>query len=354
MAVEVLMPVITEAGDDGVVTAWMVDEGSRVTAGLLIAEVQAEKVAEDVRAPVDGVVRDLVPINQPVPQGRPICVVAADEDATPPAPAAAPPEPAEVAVRVAASPAAKRFARERGVDLTTVAGTGSGGRITEADVEAAAAAGTAGPTSGGFTGLRAVIARNMRESSRTTAPVTITTQVDVTETLHDHITAWIVHLAARALNEHPELNGTRDGDRFFPADAANIALAIQTDEGLVAPVLSDPAGKTPDALAAEIAALAERARTRRLSAADFDGGTFTITNLGHYGVDAFTPIVNIPQIAILGVGALRTAPGFDDEGAVVARSLLTLSLTFDHAFVDGAPAAAFLARLRRLLEEGAG
>jgi pyruvate dehydrogenase E2 component (dihydrolipoamide acetyltransferase) len=345
------MPVITESGEDGVVTAWLVDEGSRVTTAQLIAEVQAEKVAQDVHAPNDGIVRGLVGINQPVPQGAVICSVFGEDELEPPpvsaAPAPAAAVPSSAAPRVTASPSAKRVARELGIDLTTVTGTGPGGRITEADVR-----GPAGPAGAEMTGLRAVIARNMRRSVQETAPVTLTTTVDVTETEGPPITAWVVRAAAVALGDHPHLNGTRDGDRFTPADTAHVAVAIQTDDGLVTPVTRNAAASTVEEVAAEISRLAKCARGRELVAADYEGATFTVTNLGAYGVDGFTPIINLPQVGILGVGALRTVPGFDDTGAVVARKLMTLSLTFDHAFVDGAHAAEYLARVRELLERG--
>ena len=352
MPSEVLMPVITASGDDGVITAWFVDEGGQVAADQLIAEVQVEKVAEDVRSPGDGFVRDLVALNHPVPQGTPICMLFDAADVQPPPAAtisaAATETPTVPAPRVVASPSAKRVARELGVDLTTVIGTGPGGRITDADVRAAV--GPAEPTAVEMVGLRAVIARNMRNSVQETAPVTLTTKVDVTDTVRPQITAWIVRAAAVALEDHPQLNGIRDGDRFTPAEAAHVGIAIQTEDGLVAPVVRSPATSTVEEVAAEISRLADLARARELSSVHYEGGTFTVTNLGGFGVDGFTPIINLPQVAILGVGALRTVPRFDDAGAVVARSLMTLSLTFDHAFVDGGPAAEFLARVRELLE----
>ena len=344
MALEVLMPVITESGDDGVVTAWFVDEGSSVTAEQLIAEVQAEKVSQEVHAPGAGVVRDLVPINEPVPQGAPICLVLDGAET------ASRPSAASSADRVVASPSAKRVARELGIELSEVTGSGPGGRITEADVLAVTAS---AQIAGGFSGLRATIARNLRRSIAETAPVTLTTTVDVTATAGPPLTAWVVRVAAAALRDHSALNGIRDGDRFIPAAVAHVAVAVQTDDGLVAPVVRDPAGSSIEEVADVIAQLAERARARELTAADYEGATFTVTNLGRFGVDAFTPIINLPQVAILGVGALRTVPGFDQSGAVVARKLMTLSLSFDHAFVDGAPAAEFLSRVRELLENGA-
>lgn len=356
MATEVLMPVVTEGGEDAVVTAWLVDEGWAVTAGQLLAEVQAEKVAQEVTAPHDGVVgRLLVAINEPVPQGTPICLLEetaaagvepAAAAASETAPAAADEEP----VRVAASPAARRVAGELGVELAGIAGSGPGGRITEEDVRAAAAGAAPGATE--LVGLRGVIARNVRASQAETAAVTLTTTADVTGTLPDHITAWVVRAAAAALASHPQLCGHREGDRFVPAAVPNVALAVQTDGGLMAPVVRDPASKSLDEVATEIAELAKRARSQHLEAADFEGGTFTVTNLGSYGVDAFTPIINPGQVAILGVGAVRTEPGFAADGTVEARRRLTLSLTFDHSFVDGAPAAAYLADVRNILEGG--
>lgn len=347
MSSEVLMPVITGAGEDGVVTAWFVDDGSWVKEGQLVAEVQAEKIAEEVHAPGDGYMRDRVGINQPVPQGMPICRLLDEVEVEPKVAGTSQQAPsASASPRILASPSAKRVAHELGVDLASVIGSGPGGRITEADVRAASA--TAAPEAG-MTGLRAVIARNMRRSMAETAPVTLTTTVDVTHTAGSPITAWVTRAAAIALGDHPELNGTREGDRFVAADTAHIAVAIQTEHGLVAPVVRAPAESTVDDVAATITELADRAWAGKLAAGDYEGGTFTVTNLGSYGVDAFTPIINLPQVAILGVGALRTQPGFDEAGGVVARTVLTLSLTFDHAFVDGAPAAQFLARLGEVL-----
>ncbi len=348
MAVDVLLPVISAAGDEAVVTAWMVDEGTPVKAGQLIAEMQAEKVATDVFAPADGVVTGLVAVMQPVPQGSVICRIeeSGEEPAAPPAGSA--PLPG----RLIASPAARRLAGELGIDLADVTGSGPGGRITEGDVMAAASAGH--PPGVPLAGLRATIARNMRASHARTAPVTLTTTVDVTETVPRQITAWVVRAAAHTLIEHPDLNGTAEGDTFYPSATCHVSVAIQTEDGLVAPVVRDPASRATEEVAEAIRDLAERARSRRLSADDFEGGTFSVTNLGPQGIDAFTPIINQPQIAVLGVGAVRRVAGIDPDGNVVPRLQMVLSLTFDHSFVDGAPAAAFLADLRHRLESSEG
>lgn len=347
MPVDVLMPVLTAAGEDGVVTAWLVDEGGEVERGQLIAEVQVEKVAEDIHSPESGAVMGRVPVNQPVPQGDPICRIvessAAGGVGVPGPTPSGTRDQRRTATRpaVPSSPAARRLARELGVDLATVTGSGPGGRITEADVRGAESL-THGAASSTLTGLRAVIARNMRRSHLETAPVTLTTEVELGEAPPDHITASVVRAVAMTLADHPRLNGVRDGDRFVPADQANISVAVQTESGLVTPVLRKPAARTVEVIDAELKELAERARSGSLTISDHEGGTFTVTNLGAYGIDGFTPMINLPQVAVLGVGAARRVPVIATDGSLAAGWRMVLSLTFDHAFVDGAPAAAFL------------
>jgi pyruvate dehydrogenase E2 component (dihydrolipoamide acetyltransferase) len=335
MAVEVNMPVITASGEEAVVTAWFVDEGSTCTEGQMIAEVQAEKISAEVEAPASGFVVGLVGIHEVVAQGSPICSIteSVEKAPTPVAAASATAPASEAAARVVASPAAKRVARELGVDLATIEGTGPDGRVTESDVRAAAQ-GEAAPSP-----LRAVIARNMRRSHAETAPVTLHTTVDLGAEKPTQITARVVRTVAEVLARHPHLNGVREGDRFVPAETAHIAVAIQTDEGLVAPVVPDPTVLSVDEVEFIIGRLAEDARAK----------TFTVTNLGSYGIDGFTPIINLPHVAILGVGAVRQVPAVDETGAIIARYQMVLSLTFDHAFVDGAPAAAFLQEVGQTL-----
>ncbi|MEA1903741.1 MAG: dihydrolipoamide acetyltransferase family protein [Actinomycetota bacterium] len=339
-----MMPVITASGEEAVVTAWFVDEGGACTEGQLIAEVQTEKISVDVEAPAAGYVMSRVELNEPVPQGAPICLIADSAelpDVTAPATSSSVDVPP---ARVTASPSAKRVAKELGVDLTALAGTGPGGRITEADVRAVAGA---APNAAG--GLRAVIARNMRRSHSETAPVTLHSTVQLGPEKPSRITARVVKLVSEVLADHPHLNGYRDGDDFVTAEMVHMAVAIQTAEGLIAPVVRDPASLTVDDISAAIEDLAERATAGTLTADDFEGGTFTVTNLGFYGVDGFTPIINLPQVAILGVGAIRQVPVIDETEAVTTGYQMVLSLTFDHAFVDGAPAAEFLQQVEEKL-----
>ncbi|MDH4119184.1 MAG: 2-oxo acid dehydrogenase subunit E2 [Acidimicrobiia bacterium] len=322
---KVPMPVITAEGEEAVVTAWFVDEGDACTEGQMLAEVQAEKVSVEVHAVAAGYVADRVTIGDPVRQGDPICRITDT--------------PRKPVVRslaaVRASPAAKRVARELGVDLADVTGTGPEGRITEDDVR-----GFAGTEEG--RALRSVIAKNLRKSHTDTVPVTLFTTALLGHAVPDRLTARVLKATALALAEHPALNGHRAGDEFVRSDLVNISVAIQTDEGLVAPVIHDVTLRSVEEIAARVEKLAALAETRTLAASDYAGGTFSVSNLGRWGVEGFTPVINLPQIAILGVGAARRVPVVDGDGSVTVGFELTLSLTFDHAYIDGAPAAEFL------------
>ena len=323
---DVLMPVITESGEEAVVTAWFVDEGQACVSEQLIAEVQAEKVAAEVFAPQDGFVVNRVAISDPIPQGSPVCSVSESAPGL-----------------VKASPAAKRLGRELGVDLANLTGTGPGGRITEDDVRGAAGGTRTGE--GSLSGLRAVIARNMRQSHTETAPVTLFLTAHFGTVPPKQLTARAVKASADALLQHPFLNGSRVGDVFSAAATTNMAVAIQTDDGLVAPVIQDASTFSIGEIEDLVGSLAERAASKSLTADDYEGGTFTVTNLGSLGVEGFTPIINLPQVAILGMGVLTRAPVIDIGGNLAVDYQVMLSLTFDHAFVDGAPAAEFLSEV---------
>lgn len=335
------MPVITSEGEDGVVTAWFVDEGGVCTEGQLIAEVQAEKVAAEVVAPADGQIVDRAVIGEVIAQGAPVCRIV--DWAGPVAPVTEAGESADLSHQtvVKASPAAKRVARERGVDLAAVVGSGPEGRVTVDDVEEASGSGSGA--------LRAVIARNLRRSRDETVPVTLFSTVDLGIDVPSRLTAHVVRAAALALLQHPRLNGARDGNTFVSASAAHISVAIQTVDGLVAPVVHDADSRSVEEIDAAIRDLAERARSNQTTASDYDGGTFTVSNLGRYGVEGFTPLINLPQVAILGAGAARLVPVADSGGSISSRHQMMLSLTFDHAFIDGVPAAEFLEAIREFL-----
>jgi pyruvate dehydrogenase E2 component (dihydrolipoamide acetyltransferase) len=270
--------------------------------------------------------------------------------------------------RVAATPLARRMADEEGLDLTEVQGTGPGGRITEDDVlrvlEGRAAPAVARPGAVPFAGMRQAIAEGMMESLHSMAQLTLTTQADVTGLveLRDVLrqrwearisyTDLIVKAAAVALREHPILNSMLLDEEIVLHGEVNVGVAVALDEGLIVPVVREADRKTVLEIHAELEELARRAREGTLSVDQVTGGTFTVTNLGMYGVDAFTPIINPPQVAILGVGRITEGLALQG-GQVVSRSKTALSLTIDHRIVDGAPGAAFLQTLVQLLEHPA-
>jgi pyruvate dehydrogenase E2 component (dihydrolipoamide acetyltransferase) len=289
-------------------------------------------------------------------------VPAAVEAAAPAAVAAEPGGPA--------SPAAKRLARELAVDLATVAGTGPGGRIVESDIRAAADRLPAGvgapPASHGriqpLTPMRRAIAERLHQGLASAAQLTLTAEADVTalgEQLERLTAEWgrrvsyteaAVRACALAIGEHPRVGARWTEEGLVLLERIDIGVAVALDDGLVVPVVRAADSKGLDVLAREIADLAERARTAQLAISETEGGIFSVTNLGGYGIDAFTPLLNPPQTAILGLGRARPRPAVV-AGAVVVRTLMVLSLTFDHRVLDGAPAAAFLATVVGLLHE---
>jgi len=265
-----------------------------------------------------------------------------------------------------ASPRARRVATELEIDWTQLTGTGAGGRIREQDVRAACAARSSeespSTTAGGqrlpLTSRRRVIAQRMVASRQQTVPVTLTTKADATNLVNlreqfkttsgkSPIPSYqdiITKLVARTLLRHPLLAGRWDEDAIvWPSEnQIHIGMAVDTDDGLLVPVLRNAAQLSLIELAGRARQLVGLARAGKLAVADMQGSVFTITNLGAFGIDAFTPVINVPETAILGLGAIRREPVVLDDGSIVARHQITLSLTFDHRILDGAPAARFL------------
>ena len=282
---------------------------------------------------------------------------------------------------VKASPLARAVAEGSGVDLGALAGTGPGGRITADDVRTATAPTPAAPpspapatgTAGGasrtltLTGLRKRVADNVAKSIRTAPHVTLNLSADMGEAMRLRAlllpaiekqtggvrvspTDVIVKAAAVALREFPYVNAHIDGDTLTFFDDVHVGLAVSLgDDGLIVPVIRDAHRKGLGEIAKDRQDLAARARAGQLTSADITGGTFTVSNLGAYGVESFNPIIAPPQVAILGVGGIADAVVVRD-GAPAVRPVMGLSLSFDHRAMDGAPAAAFLARLKEILE----
>jgi pyruvate dehydrogenase E2 component (dihydrolipoamide acetyltransferase) len=377
MPIEVVMPKFGLTMQEGKIQQWFKAEGEAIETGQPLFEVETEKVLYEVEAPASGVVAKLLyPLESTVPCAKVVAVIAvggedpaaiakayvakAPETGASTLPHAGAPASQRTASTpagaIVATPAARKLAKERGIDLATVKGTGPGGRITREDVEAAAAM----PQGTPLHGMRKSIADRMFKSLQSTAQLTITTEADVTPLVARRqqlkkefnltFTDMLIEAVAGALVAHPRLRLTAEGDLIQPHEEVNVGLAVALDEGLMVPVIRHADTKSLQQIAEESRRLAEKARAGSLGVDEVSGGTFTITNLGMYGIDAFTPIINQPQIAILGVGRIVPKPAVY-EGQIAIRSMMTLSLTFDHRIVDGAPAAAFLqdvaARLSR-------
>lgn len=372
MAVQIVMPKLGMAMTEGEVVKWLKEDGAQVAKDEPVVQVMSKKITYEVKAPQAGVLRQAVPPKQKVPVGAVIGYITAPGEevpVTPAAPAAAAGPTAQA--EALATPMAKRLAREHGIDLREVRGTGPGGRIQESDVLAyleqrrqAPAAPEAPPAARviPFTGMRRAIAERMTESLQTMAQVTITTEADVTGLVEfvDRLktradisyTAVLVKAVAAALKQHPILNSTLVGDEIRLLDEINIGVGVALDEGLIVPVIRNADRLSLAEIDRELKRLAAAARAGTLTVDEVTGSTFTISNLGMYGVDAFTPIINPPEVAILGVGRITEKPAVY-RGQVAVRSLMTLSLTFDHRVVDGAPAAAFLQTLAGMLAQPA-
>ncbi|HEY1387760.1 MAG TPA: dihydrolipoamide acetyltransferase family protein [Ktedonobacterales bacterium] len=385
MNIEITVPAWTESeAEEGFIANWFAHDGAAVHAGEVLGELMVEKATVEISAPRDGTIQNIrlqrgdvvkpgMVIAELAPTGETAAAAAAPAPSSASAPATAT-APAE-ADFVPASPMARRLARELGVDLARVT-PARGQRITEDDVRRVATAvggpvGTMSPPAAAapplasaeageaLTGRRKVIAERMLKSMQTSAQLTLTTEVGADELVaareraqastgltYTDLLAWIV---IRALRQHPAMNATLDGDRLRVHDAIHLGLAVAVPDGLVVPVVRDAESLTLEQLAARSRELTERARANASTPAELSGSTFSLTTLGFYEIDAFTPILNAPEVGILGIGRVHGAV-VPREGKIVIGQVMTLSLTFDHRAVDGAPAAAFLQTVKRLVE----
>jgi pyruvate dehydrogenase E2 component (dihydrolipoamide acetyltransferase) len=412
---DVNMPKLSDTMEEGTVLEWKKQDGDEVHRGEVLAEIESDKASFEIEAESDGVLRIVVGKGEAVPVGQQIAVIgAAGEPVEPPAspaPAAPPAEPpasptpaaSPVGARpaspssgttppppaktpggngVKASPLARRLAREMGVDLAGLEGSGPEGRIVKEDV-LAAAAGTrpAASTTGAApprprpagrpveveepTRMQATIARRMTES-KTTVPhfyVTVEARVDEAVRLREQLKAMVpgaekvtmtdllTRASAIALTRHPEVNASWVDGHFERKRAVNIGLAVSPAEGLglLVPVVHDVDRKDLVEISIESRQVIERARSGKPSAGDLDGGTFSISNLGMYGVDEFNAIINPPESAILAVGAIKDAPVVED-GRLGVGKVMRMTLSVDHRVFYGATAAQFMAELKRLVE----
>jgi pyruvate dehydrogenase E2 component (dihydrolipoamide acetyltransferase) len=438
MAAEIVMPRLSDSMEEGTILKWLKADGDEVARGEPLAEIETDKATLTYESDAGGVLTIVAPAGETLPIGSviarlegagsdgngaaappPPAAPAASQPPPPPSPAPAPPAvpvvPAsEPGGRVKASPIARRIARERGIDLHGVSGTGPGGRIVRADVEHAAAtpapatpapaaptpvaapappaAATAPPvapappppapaappppaatptetgTAKGditvveLTRTQQLIARRMAESKATVPEFTLHSEIDMQAcvTLRSELKAlggevpsyndMIVKACALALREFERANGSYRDGRFELHSRVNVGIAVATPDALVVPTVFDADRKSLREIAREARALAERVRAGTVTPPELSGGTFTVSNLGMFGVTDFTAVINPPQAAILAVGALAERAVVRD-GALVARHTMGVTLACDHRILYGAEAAQFLARIRALLEQ---
>jgi len=373
LVTKVVMPRLSLTMKEGTVVQWFKKEGEIVQKGEPLVEVLSEKVTYDIEASESGVLRRILAGDgSDVPVDQVIGIIAAadepitEEDiSTPPAPrqrieedTRAVPKPDMARERVPASPAAKRLAKELGVDLTQVRGTDPEGRIVEDDVRRFAeqsALRLRVKEIVPLTGIRKTTAERLTLSARTAPHSTIVMEVDLTNAARLHretqlsYTEMLTKSVAKALREHPALNATLDGEQIKVFEDVNVGVAVTTENGLVVPVIRNADEKSLSEISSVLKELVEKARQGKLTREDVTAGTFTITNLGMYDVDVFFPIINPPETAILGVGRVVEKP-VAVNGQVTIKPLMQLSLVYDHRIVDGAPAARFLQTVKQILE----
>jgi pyruvate/2-oxoglutarate dehydrogenase complex dihydrolipoamide acyltransferase (E2) component len=355
------LPDLGEGLTEGEVARWLVAEGQKIAEDDPLVEIQTDKATVEIPSPYAGtVLQILVAEGEVAPVGAVLVVIGEAGEAVPdtPAPKDDKPDSAQPATpaateRIAATPLVRKVAQELGVDLATVTGTGPGGRITDDDVRAAAD-GRAAVSEGRrepLRGVRRLIAEHMTRAHREVPPVTWVEECDFEGVELERLLAVVVKAVADALPEFPELNARLDGDAIVYLDRYDIGVAVQTEQGLVVPVVRGADARSPDELDAEIRRLADGARTGSLKAEEVRGSTFTVTSAGKLAGLFQTPIVNHPEVAILSIG--RVAPNaVVRDGEVVVRKTGTIAITFDHRVVDGARAAAFGLEVVRRIENG--
>ncbi|HEV3093078.1 MAG TPA: dihydrolipoamide acetyltransferase family protein [Solirubrobacteraceae bacterium] len=394
---DVVMPRLSDTMEEGTILRWLKQDGEHVARGEELVEIETDKASMTYASDREGTLQRVAQEGDTLAVGEPIARIG---EGTPAAPIATPhqttpngtPDRPE---RVKASPLARRVANETGVDLAEVTGSGPGGRIVKADVEAQAGpaptasektpaepapaptvsdvAAAKGETSTvELSRTQRTIARRMAESKATIPDFTLTADVDMEACValraelkrlsHDEAPTYndmIVKACALALREHPRANGSYRDGRFELHSRVNVGVAVAVDSGdptsgaLVVPTVFDADGKALGEIARETRTLAQRVRDGSITPPELGGGTFTVSNLGMYGIRQFTAIVNPPQAAILAVGAVEPRAVVVRKKKIAARQQMSVTLACDHRILYGADAALFLARVRELLEEPA-
>ena len=387
MPTVVIMPKLGLTMTEGSIEKWLRQEGDRVEKGEPLVEIITEKLNFQYEAPASGILRKILHHEgETVPVSTSIAILAEESEVLPeleaiqPAvPIAAPhPEPIrkeikEISQRIFISPIARRIAKEEGIDLSTLKGSGPGGRILKNDVlrvaEKEKIALHSIPTSSGKTiplkGIRRIIAKRMTESFQNIPHFYLSLEVDMTSCLALHeklkeevekrtkvrltLTDILVKVVASVLRDHPIINSRIEGDQILLLDEINIGVAIALEDGLIVPVLHQADRKSLAEIAIALRGLAQKAREGKLSLDEVGGGTFTLSNMGMLGIDKFNAIINPPECSILGVGRTVKKPVACGE-EIQIRPMAWFSLSSDHRIVDGATAALFLTHIGKLVE----
>lgn len=384
MPFSVVMPALEMAQETGKLISWFKKEGDSVVKGEPLLEIETDKAVVEVESPGEGVLAGVrAQAGDEIPVGRTIAWILRPGETVPateaqvesarktaasialPAARKFSPQPHGSPDEIKASPKARRLAQERGVDLQKLRGTGPGGEILAADILRAATVPAGTPQTFHGSPVSRLMAERSLHSWTTVPHFFVAREVDAHELLRERdqlapeiekargvkvtITDLLVSLVARVLLKHPKLNSTWKDQSLQPNAESNICLAVAVDDGVVAPVICHAEKLDLGAIAAQRRDLAERARSAKLRPQDLTGGTFTITNLGMFGVDSFTAIITPPQVAILAVGGLADRIVARD-GAPAVRPIMTLTLSCDHRVVDGARAAQFLHTLNEAIE----
>ena len=354
MAYEFKLPDLGEGLTEGEIARWLVQEGQEIAEDDPLVEIQTDKTTVEIPSPAAGkVARILIAEGDVVPVGTVLVVIGedgADSSASDPTRGQTPgPVPAG---RVRATPLVRKVAQELGVDLSGLEGTGPQARVTEEDVRAAATAGGQTPVPGGrrepLRGVRRLVAEHMTRAHREVPPVTWVEECDFGSVDLKRLVPSVLKAVAEALQEFPELNARLEGDQIVYLDRYDLGVAVQTEQGLVVPVVRGCDRASLEELQAEVERLAEAARSGSFKPEELRGSTFTVTSAGKLGGLLTTQIVNHPEVAILSIGRVAERPVVRD-GEVVARPIGYVSVTFDHRVVDGARAAEFgLAVIQRL------
>ena len=345
MAYEFKLPDLGEGLTEGEVARWLVSEGEEVAEDDPLVEIQTDKTTVEIPSPAAGkVTQILVEEGKVVAVGTVLVVIGGDGSA--PAP---PPTPSAAPQKGRATPLVRKIAQELGVDLDSLTGTGPQGRITEEDVRAASSTGEGRREP--LRGVRRLIAEHLTRAHREVPAVTWVEECDFSNVDLKQLVARTLKACAASLKEFPELNARLEGDEIVYLDRYDLGVAVQTDEGLVVPVVRECDTRSLDELQRDVERLADAARSGSLRPEELRGSTFTVTSAGKLAGLLQTPIVNHPEVAILSIGRIADRPAVRN-GAIVAAPIGYVSVTFDHRVVDGARAAEFGLDVIRRLEQG--